>query len=91
MVMRAFFALALLATPAYARQAAPTDPITLLVERLEQAGAAGDAAALLALGVTPDVPGLGVFADHLTPKPARFVVKERDRAGLPAGGDRLLI
>ncbi|MGH8636109.1 MAG: M1 family aminopeptidase [Burkholderiales bacterium] len=91
MVLRALFALALLAVPAYAGQNAPADPITLLVERLEQAGAAGEAAAILALGMAPDVPGLRVFADYLSPKPVRFVVKERDRAELPTGGDRLLI
>lgn len=90
MVLRALFALAFLAAPAYARQTAPADPITLLVERLEQAGAAGEAAAILALGVAPDVPGLRLFAE-LGQKPARFVVKERDRAELPTGGDRLLI
>jgi Peptidase family M1 domain len=90
MVLRALLALALL-TPVAARQGAPADATAALVLRLEQAGTAGDAAAILALGVSPDVPGLKTFAANITPAPTRFIIKERDRTPLKTPGERLLL
>ena len=92
MVLRALLVLAFMSvTPADARQGASADATTMLVLRLEQAGAAGDSAAALALGVTPDVPGLRGFAAGISARPARFIIKERDRAALSPSGERLLL
>jgi hypothetical protein len=84
--MRLRFALALvmsLALTASARaRVQPPDAIASLVARLEQAGAAGDTAAILALaaaGVSRD--GIEDFAKAVsTPRPERLVIKERDRS-----------
>lgn len=91
MVARALIlALALVsATPAAAQDSA-SDPTTLLILRVERAMLAGDSAALLALAVDPDVPGLRAFAAGATPPPTRLVIKERDRAAL-GRGQRLLL
>lgn len=85
-------ALAVAADPAGARQLpASSDRITSLVVRLEQAGAAGDRAAIEALAVNRSISGLPDFADLVVPTPVRFVVKERDRSELTDGSQRLLL
>jgi hypothetical protein len=91
MVLRALVAFALLAAPGWAGQAPPPDSLAGLVTELEAAGAEGNSAAILALGISPDAPGLRAFAEDFRTAPARFVIKERDRGQLPSGGDRLLL
>ena len=59
--------------------------------RLEQAGAAGDRAAIEALSNDPSMSGLADFANLAAPTPSRFVVKERDRSELLDGAQRLLL
>jgi hypothetical protein len=90
MVLRTLLVLASLAAPAPAQQPAP-DPTTALVVRLEQAAAAGDSAAILALAVAPDAPGVRAFTLGISPAPTRLIIKERDRAALSPGGVRLLL
>ena len=70
---------------------ASPDRITALVVRLEEAGAAGDRAAIEALAASPSIPGLPDFVGLLIPTPVRFVVKERDRSELTDGSQRLLL
>ena len=91
MVLRALLVLALLgpaSAAAQPRSLAPRprrrklDPAAALVEQLEAAAATGNAAAILALGVTPTVPGLQYFASIAAPAPTRVIIKERDRAAL---------
>jgi hypothetical protein len=85
-------ALAVAADPAAARQLpASTDRIAALVAQLEQAGTAGEPAAIQALGASASAEGLDNFAGLVTPKPLRFVVKERDRMELLNGSQRLLL
>jgi hypothetical protein len=92
MLLRAFVALACLsALPAHAGQEPAPDPTGAIVVRLERAVSAGDSGAILALGSTPTDPGLRTFASAASPPPTRFIIKERDRAGLAASGERLLI
>jgi hypothetical protein len=92
MVLRALLVLALVGVaPAAARQGTTPDATTALVLRLEQAAAAGNSAAILELGVTPDAPGLRGFAAIVSPPPTRFIIKERDRTALPTSGERLLL
>jgi len=92
MVLRALLVLAFVtASPPAARQGASADATTALIVRLEQAGAAGNAAVILALGRAPDVPGLNAFAAGVTPPPTRFIIKERDRGALTTSGERLLL
>ena len=69
------------------------DGVTTLLKRVEQAAAAGDRAAVLALGAT----GAGQasfedFANTLTaPKPNRIVLAERDRVVTTSGTLRLVV
>ena len=101
MVLRALLVLALLGPASAAAQprslgaataaAGKLDPAAALVEQLEAAAATGNAAAILALGVTPTVPGLQYFASIAAPAPTRVIIKERDRVALETSGDRLLI
>jgi hypothetical protein len=86
-----WLALALLWSPATAA-AQPDDGVTALLRRLEQAAAAGDRAAVRALGdPSISVPSFEDFAGAITsPRPSRVVVSERDRAPL-AGGDLRLV
>src|SRR5262245_26895241 len=71
--------------------AAPKDAVTLLVERLEQRAAAGDADGIKAFAL-PENTGVGDFADSVTtPKPARLVMRERDRRALGERGQRLIV
>ena len=101
MVLRALLLLALLGpassaaqprTPGAATAAAgKSDAAPTIVERLEAAAATGNSEAILALGVTPTVPGIQYFASLAAPAPTRVIIKERDRAALETSGDRLLI
>ena len=73
--------------------AQPADAVTTLLRRLQQAVAAGDRAAILALG-DPQIsrPSFEDFAATLTsPPPNRVVVTERDRAPREAGVLRLVV
>jgi hypothetical protein len=71
---------------------AQPDAIEQFVLRLEEIGAAGDRAAILALA-HPGGGGGGVadFAYSIVPKPSRLVIKERDRSTLGPGMHRLLL
>ncbi len=91
MVLRALLVVALLWPVAATGQTRSGDPSAVLVEQLEQAGAAGSPDAVLALGVTPEASGLRMFAALAAPKPTRFIIKERDRAALEPEGESLLI
>jgi len=85
--------LALASTPAgHPGQAPQRDAAAALVFRVEQAAAAGDRAAIVAMGVGNDRAGLEGLATTLTtPLPARVVIKERDRSPLADGSERLLL
>jgi Peptidase family M1 domain len=72
---------------------AQADGIALIIRRLEQATAAGDRAAILALG-TQNIsrPSFEDFASTLTsPRPTRVAMFERDRAPLAGGRSQRLI
>jgi peptidase M1-like protein len=86
-------ALALVWLPARAGAQSPPDGIGALLRRLEQAAAAGDRGAVLALG-DPAIsrPSLEEFAGTLTsPTPNRVVVNERDRAPIDGALQRLVV
>ena len=71
----------------------PVDSVTTLLRSLQQAAAAGDRGAILALG-DPQIsrPSFEDFATTLTaPPPTRVVVTERDRAPRDAGTLRLVV
>ncbi len=71
------------------REPAQTDPVAALVQQLEQAAAAGNREAIVALGQDPT--SATDLAIALTaPPPSRIVIKERDRTALE-GGQRLLL
>jgi len=91
MVLRALLVIALLGPTSASAQTRSADAPAALVERLEAAVAAGKPEAILALGVTPTVPGLQLFASFATPAPTRVIIKERDRADLEPSGERLLL
>ena len=83
--------IALAGVPTSAAQ--PPDGVTTLLRRLQQAAAAGDRSAVLALG-DPQIslPSFAEFANTLTaPPPTRVVVTERDRAPLDGGTLRLVV
>ena len=71
----------------------PVDGVTTLLRALQQAAAAGDRTALLALGDAQiSRPSFEDFAATLTtPPPTRVVVTERDRAPRDAGVLRLVV
>ena len=70
----------------------PPDAIEKLVARLEQALAAGDRAALLALTVKDtDASTVDEFAESAGTSPTRVVIKERDRLALEGNRQQLLI
>ena len=73
---------------------APPDGIAALLRRLEQAAAAGDRAAILALGDPGDQPAelrrLRLDADHAR-RPRASAMFERDRAPLAGGRAQRLI
>jgi hypothetical protein len=74
-------------------QTTPRDGATTLVRRLEQAAAAANAQAVLALG-EPAIsrPSFEDFAYTLTtPAPTRLVLNERDRAPFQGQGHRLIV
>jgi hypothetical protein len=91
MVVRALLALALLSAASLdAGQQTSTDLTTALIAQLEQAGAAGDSEAIVAMAV-PDAPGVKAFASGVRSRPTRFIIKERDRAALPTDGERVML
>ena len=91
MVLRALLALALSSgTPVLAAQPS-SDRTADLIVRLERAVTEGDADAILALGAATDTSGLRAFSTVGIPRPTRLIIKERDRATLPDGVERLLI
>jgi hypothetical protein len=74
-------------------QTPPADGITVLIRRLEQAAAAGNPSAVLALG-DPNIsrPSFEDFAATITsPTPTRVVMFERDRAPLAGRAQRLIV
>jgi hypothetical protein len=80
-----------LATPA--QTSAPPDGIDLLVAQIEHAVETGDGAALRALArFDTDTARLNDFVSSLTsPAPSSATVKERDRAMLMSGRQRLML
>jgi hypothetical protein len=76
-----------------AAQTPPRDGVATLLRRLEQAAAAADAQAILALGEpVTSRPSFEDFASTLTtPAPTRLVLNERDRAPLEGRGQRLIV
>jgi Peptidase family M1 domain len=88
-----FVALVLSGTPASSHAQTAPDGVSALLRRLQQGAAAGDRAAILALG-HPQIsrPSFEDFATSLTAlPPTRIVVTERDRAQLDAGALRLVV
>src|ERR687890_1608448 len=86
-------ALALLWSPAPAAAQAPADSVSLLLQQLERSAAAGDRAAILALG-DPAIsrPSFEDFASALSfPRASGLAVNERDRAPLEGGNLRLVV
>jgi hypothetical protein len=74
-------------------QTPPQDGVTALLRQLEQAAAAANTGAVLALG-EPSIsrPSFEDFASTLTtPAPSRLVLNERDRAPVEGGGQRLIV
>src|SRR5687768_4396203 len=90
---RICLALSLLGLSATAAAQTPPDGVAALLRRLEQAAAAGDRAAVLALGEpTISRPSFEDFAGALvSPPPTRIIVNERDRAPVEAGILRLVV
>jgi hypothetical protein len=85
-------ALLALVRSAPAQPASQPDAIDLFVLNLEQAGAAGHSAKVLALAYPgADDSGLEEFAYSIVPAPDRIVIKERDRTALEDGTQRLLL
>jgi Peptidase family M1 domain len=91
MVLRALLLIAMLGPASAAAQPRSSDAAAALVEQLEAAAAAGKPEAIIALGVSPDAPGLKFFSSLASPAPTRVIIKERDRAALEPSGERLLI
>jgi len=88
-----WMALALIGTPSPGHAQTPPDGATTLLRRLQQAAAAGDRAAILALG-HPQMsrPSFEDFANALTAiPPTRIVVTERDRSPIDGGALRLVV
>ena len=88
-----WMALALIGTPSPGHAQTPPDGATTLLRRLQQAAAAGDRAAILALG-HPQMsrPSFEDFANTLTAiPPTRIVVTERDRSPIDGGALRLVV
>jgi hypothetical protein len=91
MVLRALLQIAMLGPAPAAAQPRSSDAAAALVEQLEAAAATGKPDAIIALGVSPDAPGLKFFSSLASPAPTRVIIKERDRAALEPSGERLLI
>ena len=91
MVLRALLLIAMLGPASAAAQPRSSDAAAAVVEQLEAAAATGKPDAIIALGVSPDVPGLRFFSSLASPAPTRVIIKERDRAALEPSGERLLI
>jgi hypothetical protein len=91
MVLRALLLIAMLGPAPAAAQPRSSDAAAALVEQLEAAAATGKPEAIIALGVSPDAPGLKFFSSLASPAPTRVIIKERDRAALEPSGERLLI
>jgi Peptidase family M1 domain len=91
MVLRALLLIAMLGPASAAAQPRSSDAAAAVVEQLEAAAATGKPDAIVALGVSPDAPGLKFFSSLASPAPTRVIIKERDRAALEPSGERLLI
>ena len=91
MVLRALLLIAMLGPASAAAQPRSSDAAAAVVEQLEAAAATGKPDAIIALGVSPDAPGLKFFSSLASPAPTRVIIKERDRAPLEPSGERLLI
>jgi hypothetical protein len=91
MVLRALLLIAMLGPASAAAQPRSSDAAAAVVEQLEAAAATGKPDAIIALGVSPDAPGLKFFSSLASPAPTRVIIKERDRAALEPSGERLLI
>jgi Peptidase family M1 domain len=91
MVLRALLLIAMLGSASAAAQPRTSDAAAALVGQLEAAAATGKIDAIIALGVSPDAPGLRFFASVASPAPTRVIIKERDRAAREPEGERLLI
>jgi hypothetical protein len=91
MVLRALLLIAMLGPASAAAQPRSSDAAAAVVERLEAAAATGKPDAIIALGVSPDAPGLKFFSSLASPPATRVIIKERDRAALEPSGERLLI
>ena len=91
MVLRALLLIAMLGPASAAAQPRNSDAAAAVVEQLEAAAATGKPDAIIALGVSPDAPGLKFFSSLASPAPTRVIIKERDRAALEPSGERLLI
>jgi len=91
MVLRALLLIALLGPASAAAQPRNSDAAAAVVEQLEAAAATGKPDAIIALGVSPDAPGLRFFASLASPVPTRVIIKERDRTPREGDGERLLI
>jgi hypothetical protein len=91
MVLRALLLIAMLGPASAAAQPRSSDAAAAVVEQLEAAAATGKPDAILALGVSPDAPGLKFFSSLASPAPTRVIIKERDRAAIEPSGERLLI
>src|SRR3954470_18152727 len=91
MALRLLLALALsagLASPS-AAQTPAADAVAAFLDRVRDLALKGDSAALTALSGSG--PGTEEFVQAMTPAPTELVIKERDRAALPGGGQRLLL
>ena len=91
MVLRALLLIALLGPASAAAQPRSSDAAAAVVEQLEAAAATGKPDGIMALGVSPDAPGLRFFASLASPPPTRVIIKERDRTAREPEGERLLI
>ena len=92
MSLRLLLALALsagLASPSAAQTPATPDVVAAFLDRVRDLALKGDSAALTALSGSG--PGTAEFVQAMTPAPTELVIKERDRAALPGGGQRLLL
>ncbi len=98
MLLPALLALSLLWTPladpsqgtAGRAPSTQADSVTMLVRAIERAAAAGDGAAIRALGI--DEAATAELAAALTSSaPSRIVIHERDRTDVSAGRQRLLL
>jgi hypothetical protein len=92
LLLSAVLALAASGPAVLAQSGTQADSIELFVAQLEQIASTGDRSKVLALRAPAgDLTGIEDFSYTIVPKPARIVVKERDRARLDDGMWRLLL